>query len=100
MSAKNVMISALTLLATGVVIGILVAPAKGSETRQKISDAADSLKKKLQRLRGTTAEELDEMNEIFEHEVQGLKEDVRQRVLQLIKAAKSSSNNIKQEALS
>ncbi len=100
MSAKNVMIGALALLATGVVIGILVAPAKGSETRQKISDTADSLKRKLQRLRGTSAEELDELKQIFEHEVEGLKDDVRQRILQLIKAAKSSSNNIKEEALS
>lgn len=100
MSAKNVMMSALTLLATGVVIGILVAPAKGSETRQKLSDAADSLKKKLQRLRGATSEELDELKDIFEHEVQGLKDDVRQRVLTLIRAAKSNGNSIKEEALS
>jgi gas vesicle protein len=100
MSAKNVMFSAMTLLATGVVIGILVAPAKGSETRQKLSDAADSLKKKLQRLRGTTSEELEEMKEIFEHEVQGLKDDVRQRVLTLIRAAKSNGNSIKEEAMS
>src|SRR4029077_17777362 len=90
MSAKNIMISSLTLLATGVVIGILVAPAKGAETRQKLSDAADSLKKKLQRLRGTTSEELEELKDIFEHEVQGLKDDVRQRVLTLIRAAKSN----------
>jgi len=100
MSAKNVMISALTLLATGVVIGILVAPAKGSETRQKISDATESLRRKLQRIRGATAEELDELKDIFEHEVQGLRDDVRQRVLQLIKAARSSGNNIKEQALS
>jgi len=100
MSAKNLMIGSLTLLATGVVIGILIAPAKGSETRQKLSDAADSLKRKLQRLRGTTVEDLDEMKDIFEHEVQGLKEDVRQRVLQLIKAARSNGNNIKEEAYS
>ena len=50
--------------------------------------------------RGTTNEELDEMKEIFEHEVQGLKDDVRQRVLTLIRAAKSNGNNIKEQALS
>src|SRR5882757_1794278 len=100
MSAKNIMIGGLSLLATGIVIGILVAPAKGSETRQKISDTADKLRKKLKDLRGSTKEELDELGDIFEHEVDGLRDDVRQRVLQLIKAAKTTGNNIKEQALS
>jgi hypothetical protein len=61
---------------------------------------ADNLKKKLKNLRGTTADELDELKEIFERETTGLKDDVRERVLSLIKAAKTSTNNIKEEALS
>jgi len=38
MSAKNLMIGSLTLLATGVVIGILIAPAKGSETDRNFTE--------------------------------------------------------------
>ena len=100
MSAQKVLIGALAGIAAGVAIGVLVAPASGEETRQRISDTADSLKKKLRKLRGITADELDELTEIFEKEADGLKEDVRSRVLELIKAAKVKGNHVKDAALS
>ena len=100
MSAKNILIGAIAGLAAGVAIGVLVAPAEGAETRQRISDRAESLKRKLRKLRGITADELDELNDIFEKETEGLREDVRSRVLDLIKAAKEKGNHIKEQALS
>jgi gas vesicle protein len=100
MSAKNTLIVALSGLVAGVAIGVLVAPASGDETRQKISDTADNLKRKLRQLRGITADELDELKEIFERETEGLRADVRTRVLDLIKAAKEKGNHIKEQALS
>lgn len=100
MSAQKVLIGALSGLVAGVAIGVLVAPAEGKETRQRIVDTADSLKKKLQRLRGITVDELDELTDIFEKEADGLRDDVRSRVLELIKAAKVKGNHIKNEALS
>jgi gas vesicle protein len=100
MSAKNVLIGALAGLVAGVAIGVLTAPAEGSETRQRISDTADNFKRKLRRLRGLTVDELDELREIFEKETEGLKADVRTRVLDLIKAAKEKGNHIKEQAMS
>jgi gas vesicle protein len=100
MSAQKVLIGALSGLVAGVAIGVLVAPAEGSETRQRIADTADNLKRKLRRLRGITTDELDELSDIFERETDGLREDVRNRVLNLIKAAKEKGNHIKEEALS
>jgi gas vesicle protein len=100
MSAEKVLVGALAGLAAGVAIGVLFAPAEGSETRQRISDTAESLKKKLRQLRGVTADELDELKDIFERETEGLRDDVRSRVLDLIKAAKEKGNNIKEQALS
>ena len=94
------MISTLAALAAGVAVGILVAPAEGKETRRKIADTADSLKRKLRNLRGVTMDELDELKEIFERETEGMKEDVRNHVLELIKAAKERGNHIKEQALS
>ncbi|HEV3413927.1 MAG TPA: YtxH domain-containing protein [Puia sp.] len=100
MSAEKVLIGALSGLVAGVAIGILVAPAEGSETRQRIADTADNLKRKLRKLRGITSDELDELKDIFEKETDGLRDDVRNRVLNLIKAAKEKGNHIKEEALS
>jgi gas vesicle protein len=100
MSAQKVLVGALAGLVAGVAIGVLTAPAEGSETRQRISDTAESLKKKLRQLRGVTSDELDELKDIFEKETEGLRDDVRSRVLDLIKAAKVKGNNIKEQALS
>ncbi|HEY4290401.1 MAG TPA: YtxH domain-containing protein [Puia sp.] len=100
MSAKNMLIGAIAGLAAGVAVGVLLAPAEGAETRQRISDTAESFKRKLRKLRGITADELDELNDIFEKETEGLRDDVRNRVLDLIKAAKEKGNHIKEEALS
>jgi len=100
MSTQKVLIGALAGIVAGVAIGVLVAPAEGSETRQRISDTADSLKKKLRKLRGITADELDELQDIFEKETEGMRDDVRTRVLSLINAAKEKGNHIKEQALS
>ena len=100
MSVQKVLVGALAGLVAGVAIGILTAPAEGKETRQRIADSADNLKRKLRQLRGLTVDELDELKEIFEKETEGLREDVRTRVLDLIKAAKVKGNHIKEQALS
>jgi gas vesicle protein len=95
MSLQKIMIGTLT----GVVIGMLIAPAKGSETRQRLSDSAEKLRSKLRRIRGATNEELDELRNVFEHEVAGLREDVRLKILKLIEATKSGYYHVKNEAL-
>jgi gas vesicle protein len=100
MNAQKVLIGALSGLVAGVAIGILVAPAEGKETRQRISDTADNLKRKLRQLRGVTMDELDELKDIFERETEGLRDDVRTRVLSLIRAAKERGNHIKEQAMS
>ncbi len=89
-----------TATLSGIVIGILIAPAKGTDTRKKINDSVESLKDKIKRMRGTTNEELDELHRVFEHEVTGLREDVREKVLRLIEVSKKGYNHIRSEALS
>jgi gas vesicle protein len=100
MSNKGMVIGTLTAAIAGIAVGLLIAPAKGSETRQKIADSADSLRKKLRSLRKSTNDELSELHEIFENEVGGLKDDVREKVLRLIEASKKSYKNVKEEAMS
>jgi gas vesicle protein len=89
-----------TATLSGIVIGILIAPAKGTETRKKLSNSVDNMKDKIRRLRGTTNEELEELHRVFENEIAGLRDDVREKVLHLIDVSKKSYNNIKSEALS
>jgi gas vesicle protein len=91
-------IGALALLATGVTIGILIAPEKGKKTRQKIGDKFDDMKDSWKKFRGTTLDELDELKSTFKHEISGLKDDARERVLELIKVARAAKNNVKEDA--
>lgn len=100
MSTQKIVIGTLSAALAGVVVGLLIAPAKGSETRQKISDSADKLRKKLRSIRNSADDELNDLQEVFEHEVDGLKDDVRQKVLNLIEASKKSYKHVKEEALS
>jgi len=92
--------SMFTATLCGVVIGVLSAPAKGSETRRKLQDSMDNVKDKLRRLRGTTNEELDEMHRVFEQEISGLRTDIREKVLKLIEVSKKGYNHVKAEAMS
>ncbi len=50
-------VGALALLATGVTIGILIAPEKGKKTRKKIGDKFDDMKDSWKRFRGATIDE-------------------------------------------
>ncbi|BAV05753.1 Gas vesicle protein [Filimonas lacunae] len=95
MSVQKILVGALSGVVAGVAIGLLVAPASGKETRGKIAEGADNLKRRIRRFRGSADAELDELKEIFENEIDGLKGDVRERVLKLIEASKNSYQNIK-----
>ena len=56
MKTQNLLIGALAGLVAGVAIGLLMAPASGSETRQKLVDGAgtlgDNLKQRYRKLTG------------------------------------------------
>lgn len=94
MSLQKIIVAATAGLVAGAVIGVLTAPASGKETRQNIANSAEDLKKKLKKLRGQAADELDELKYLFETEVDGLQEDVKERVLALINKAKASKNHL------
>jgi gas vesicle protein len=89
-----------TATLSGIVIGILIAPDKGSETRKKLSTSVDTIKDKVRRIRGTTNEELDELHKVFEQEITGLRDDIREKVLRLIDVSKKGYNHVKAEAMS
>jgi gas vesicle protein len=97
MSIQKILIGTLAGFAAGLAIGVLNAPESGEETRRKINQKADDIKNRVRRFKHSGAQELDELNNIFQNEVQGLHEDVRRRVLDLIQAAKTGASNLKQQ---
>jgi len=66
MSAQRVLVAALSGFVAGVAVGLMVAPASGSEIRQRIADSASDfaggIKDKIRNLRGNAEEELDDLD--------------------------------------
>lgn len=62
MSAQRILVATLSGFIAGLAVGLLVAPATGSETRQRIADSATDLaggiKDKIRNLRGKGEDEL------------------------------------------
>ena len=97
-SSKQILVGTVAGIVAGAVAGLLLAPQSGAETRQKISDSATDIKKRLKKLRNKANGEFDDLRDVFASEVDGLSSDVRERVLKLIDKSKASFNNLKDEA--
>ncbi|MFT4204433.1 MAG: YtxH domain-containing protein [Chitinophagaceae bacterium] len=95
MSAKQILIGSISGVVAGAVVGLLLAPQSGKETRQKIVDSADEWKKKLKKFKKKSLSELDHLQDVFGKQVDGLSEDVREKVLTLIQESKDSYNEFK-----
>jgi gas vesicle protein len=83
----------------GVVVGLLVAPKKGSDLREDIAETADQWKDKFNHLTGRAGATLDELRAILDKNVEGLSEDVKHRILTILDDAtelaySSRSNNV------
>jgi gas vesicle protein len=100
MSTTKFLSGVLAGVAAGVVVGLLCAPDSGPETRRRIRYTAGNLRYRLSRLLGRGSDNLAELKHVFQHEVTGLKDDVKERVLRLIDESKNSYDKFKQEALS
>lgn len=97
MSTAKILCGALAGVATGLAIGILTAPEGGEETRRKIKRGAQQFQGRFRRILGKGANGLNELKYILEHEVTGLKDDVRERILTLIDESLESYGKFKKE---
>lgn len=68
----------------GLVVGLLIAPEKGTELRDDIADTATKWRDKLNRMMGKAEANLDDLRDLLEKNVDGLTEDVRHRILTIL----------------
>lgn len=81
----------LAVMAAGIALGMIMAPEKGKDTQKKIADSLGKLKDKwrdLSSLKNITAEDLKELKEVLKQNIEGMSDDVRKKILQIIEAAK------------
>ena len=92
--------SLLAATAAGVALGMLMAPEKGTDTQRKIGDSLDKLKNKwndIKSLKNVSAEDLRELRETFRQHIDGLSEDVRAKVLQIIDSVRPEREEMKEQ---
>jgi gas vesicle protein len=87
-------------IVSGFVLGLLLAPQKGEDTRKKVKETADAWKHRLNNLFGKGESELDELKDILENEAESLSLDVRQRLLRLVEENKRTYHEAKHQSLS
>jgi gas vesicle protein len=81
----------LSATAVGVVIGLLIAPKKGEETREELCDMADSWRNQFNRLLGQAEARVDDLRHMLDSGVSGLTDDARQRIRTILDEAGSQT---------
>lgn len=87
MRAPLIIVGTLSGLVAGVAIGMITAPCKGSETRKKVADSADNLRKVILGFRTKTGHNVDDVKHLLQQDIQGLQPDVKSKILQIIESA-------------
>lgn len=97
MSAKQILVGTISGIVAGAVVGLILAPQSGEETRKQIADSTKDLKHKWDKLTSKSLKELDELQDVFKSEVAGLSDDVREKVLKLVRKVRGSAQNVSEE---
>jgi gas vesicle protein len=100
MSTAKLLCGALAGVAAGLALGLLNAPDSGSETKKKLKRSAHHLQGRINRILGKGVDGLSELKYIFENEVTGLKDDVKERIMTIINETIEHYSKFKKETVS
>ena len=81
--------------AVGLLVGLLIAPEKGEDLREDIVDNAEKWKKKLYKVAGKAGKDVADLKKTLEDEIDGLSDDVRQRILTILEDGKDTAKSVK-----
>lgn len=81
----------MTALLLGVGIGILVAPDSGEETRASLAETAEQWKERFNKMAGRAGTGIADLRNLLDKEIEGVSDDVKQRILTILDAEESSS---------
>lgn len=95
---SKVLTGALIGLAAGFAAGLLVAPETGEDTREKIKDTARDLQRKARNVWGNTSGDLSHLKDVFGQQISGLKDDVRERILNILNESSDTADDIRRNA--
>ncbi len=86
-NAYKIIFTGFTALVSGVAIGVLLAPDCGADTRRKISDTAENIRKRIMGFAARSGHTVDDVKQMLHEEIEGLNPALRTRILQLIETS-------------
>jgi gas vesicle protein len=81
----------LTGALVGVVAGLLLAPQKGTDLRNELSDTTERWRDQLNKLMGKSGPSVDDLRALLSQEISGLNSDVKHRILTILDEAEEMS---------
>jgi len=84
MSTQKILIGAFAGLVAGAVVGILIAPASGAETRKKIVDTTDDWKRKMRDFSGRVGDGISNLKTTLRRKTNRMKGEFESRSKELV----------------
>ena len=86
-NAYKIIFTGFTALVSGVAIGVLLAPNCGADTRRKVMDTAENIRKRIMGFATRTGHTVEDVKQMLNEEIEGLNPTLRTRILQLIETS-------------
>lgn len=86
-SAYKIIFTGFTALVSGVAIGVLLAPNCGSDTRRKVIDTAETIRKRIMGFAARSGHTVEDVKQMLTEDIEGLNPALRNRILQLIEVS-------------